>query len=206
MKDFSFSLKRKAVIATVCSAVFFVGVAVGYIPKLHRCYEMTFLSNTFAATVLLCGAVRMAFFGKDIPHFLYLCAATLLAVVVGICVSFAPVATLCSPSVMLHLVNPVIMFAFYMSMCDARVVKNRVAFTALILPCAYYLFMIVFGRITGEYIYPYFDPNRFTPTLLVVFGIVAGCVTYVVSRLLMALSRRVHNKRLKSQELASEEE
>ena len=188
-------MRRKAAFAAACSAVFFIGVAIGYFGKIDRFYEMTFLSNTFAATVLMCGAVRIAFFGKDIPHFLYLCAATVLAVVVGICTFFAPVATLCSPSVMLHLVNPVLMFAFYMSLCDAREAKNRIAFTTLVIPFAYYIFMIIFGRVTGGTIYTYFDPNSFGPVLLVVFGFIAGGATYGASRLLMMLSRRIHGKR-----------
>ncbi len=206
MKDISVSFRRKAAFAAVFSAMFFTGVAIGYISKINRCYEMTFLSNTFAATVLMCGAVRIAFFGKDIPHFLYLCAATLLAVVVGICMFFAPAATLLSPSVTLHLINPIIMFSFYLSFCDARKVKNRLAFATLVMPFAYYIFMIIFGRVTGDTIYVYFDPNRFGPVLLVVYGIIAGIATYIAARLLMMFSRRVNNKRsLKEQKLASEQ-
>ncbi len=206
MKDISINLRRKAAVAAVCSAVFFTGVAIGYFSKINRFYEMTFLSNTFAAIVLLCGAVRIAFFGKDIPHFLYLCSATLLAVVVGICMFFAPAATLLSPSVTLHLVNPTIMFAFYLSFCDAREVKNRLALTTLIMPFAYYIFMIIFGRVTGGTIYVYFNPNRFGPVLLVIYGLIAGGATYLASRLLMFFSRRVHNKRsVKEQKLASEQ-
>ncbi len=205
MKDVSEQAKNKAVIAAGLAAIIFSGVFIGYIGKLNKFYEMTFISNTFAACVTLAGAIKLIITGKDLPHFLYLDATALLLVVVGICVSFAPAATLLSPSVVLHLVNPVLMLCFYLNFCDARGVKNTTVLTALVVPGLYYIFMIVFGRVTGGYIYPYFDPNKFGAGLLVLFGAIAIVLIVAVGLLIMRLNRHIRHKRENAENQRREE-
>lgn len=194
MKDGIF-LKKKAVAAAGLALVIVVGLCIGYFGKLNRFYEMTFLSNTFAACVALVGALSIIITGKDVPHFLYFTATMLYMVVVGICVTFAPGATLGGPGIMLHLINPMLALAFYLTFCDARGVNRAIVLTALALPFAYYIFMITFGRVTGGYIYPYFDPNRFGALALVLFGLLALVLIVAVGLLIMQLNRRVWTRR-----------
>lgn len=188
-------LKKKAVAAAGLAVFIAVGVCIGYFGKLNRFYEMTFISNAFAACVALFGALSIVITGRDIPHFMYFIATMLYMVVVGICVSFAPAATLGGPGIMLHLINPMLTLTFYLTFCDARSVNRAVVLTALMLPFAYYIFMIVFGRVTGGYIYPYFDPNRFGALALVLFGLLALALIVAVGLLIMQLNRRVWTRR-----------
>ncbi len=190
-------LGRKAAAAAVLGAVMIIGVCIGYFGIMYRFYEMTFLSNAITGTVLLVGASRLAFFGKDIPHALYLDCTVLLTVVVFICATFAPGACFGGPGVILHLVNPALVIAFYLLFCDARGVKKRIAFTALVFPSLYYIFMIVFGRVTGGYIYEYFDPNRFGTVNLVLFAIIALVLVSAVAFALMAINIRIKNSKRK---------
>lgn len=187
--------KNKAVAAAALAVVIFTGVCIGYFGKYHRFFEMTFISNTFAAFVALLGALMLTFAGRDIPHFLYLSSTVLLMVVVGVCVGFAPGATLGGPGVILHLINPVLTLVFYLTFCDARGAKKSVVATALIVPTAYYIFMIIFGRVTGGFIYPYFDPNRFNAPMLVFIGVGAIGLIVLGGLGIMRLNRRVWNKR-----------
>lgn len=194
-KSIDVSLRNKAVVASILGAVMITGVAIGYRGIMYRLYEMTFLSNFLTATVLLTGAVKIMLTGRDIPQFLYLDCAVLLLTVVGICAFFAPAATFGGPGVILHLVYPVFVLAFYLSFCDGRQMKKSHAFTALVFPFLYYFFMIGFGRVTGGYIYVYFDPNTMSVLTLVLVGIFAAVVVSLTALILMRISGRMHVRR-----------
>lgn len=194
-KDKSAFLREKAKWAAILGAVMLVGVTIGYIGKFDKIYEMTFLSNFVSGAILLIAALHIKITGRDIKHFLYFDAAMLLMVVLGICISFAPLATFGFPSVIVHFVDPVLMLVFYLTFCDAREVKYSTVASALCFPLAYYLFMIAFGRVTGDSVYPYFDPNRFGAGMLVVWGAVAAAAIVAAGLIVMRIDRRVFVKR-----------
>lgn len=155
------------------AVIIFSGVFASYHDMWDRAFEMTFISNTLAATVLVTGAVVLFATGRDIPQVLYLDMSALLMLVVGICAIYAPVECLGGAGVVLHLVNPLLMFTFFTVFCDARRINPWHAFTALILPSLYYIFMIVYGRVTGGYVYVYFDPNLYGAKELIIYAALA---------------------------------
>lgn len=177
----------KAVSAFALAGIIVIGLVFNYVSKPGRMFEMTFLSNGIAATILLIGGAALLG-GRDIPDFLYLDSAVLLAVVIVICGVYAPEVCFVGRSVILHLVSPILTAVFYAVFCDARDGAVWNAVTALALPTLYYLFMIVYGRVTGGYVYPYFDPNRYNGVqLIIVAGIAAGIIL-AVSFILMFVS------------------
>ena len=182
-------MKRKATARTVTKAVvagllateIYVTIIAHYLRMFDRAFEMTFLSNFIGATVLAVAAVRLAVTGKDIPKVLYLDITVLLLVVLGICATFAPTATMVSTGLFLHLINPLFVAAFYFGLCDGRGIDRLGVASTVIFPALYFLFMIIFGRVTGGYVYIYFDPNRFGAAELIGIGFLAASITLVVA-------------------------
>ncbi len=175
------NVKDKAIAAAGLSVIIFSAVLASYHDAWGDFYEMTFLSNTLASIVLMAGAVKLFATGRDIPQVLYLDAAALLAVVVGICSLYAPRECLGGAGITLHLINPLLMFSFFAVFCDAREIKIAHAFTALIFPSLYYIFMIVYGRVTGGYVYVYFDPNLYGARDLILYAVVAIAAVSVIA-------------------------
>ncbi len=202
------NLKNKAVAAAAVSAFIAVCLGTCYFGDLRRFYEMTFLSNFIASAVLLTAAVKILLTGRDIPHFLYLDAASLLAVVVVICAVYAPGVCFSGASVLLHLVDPILMTAFYLLFCDARGhgIPSAVA-TTLVFPSLYYIFMIVFGRLSGSSIYIYFDTNAMSAVQLVLGGVYATLALLLFGSALMMINshiRQRHDKRVAVKESGAE--
>jgi len=189
------SIKNKAVAAAVLAAFIITAVGIGYFRDLRHAYEMTFLSNVLTAFVLLFSAVKIMLTGRDIPHFLYMDVTALLLTVVCVCAFFAPGATFCSPSVVLHLVDPVLVTAFYFTFCDARGVRYGSIATALVFPSLYYCFMIIFGRVTGSSVYPYFDTTAMSAAMLVWMAAIAETIMTALCFALIKINRHVRAKR-----------
>lgn len=167
-------LRIKAGFAAALSAVIFTFIAVGFGGETRHLMEMTFISNTFAASVLLYAALYIVVKKRDIPFFLYLDATTILIVVFFVCLTFAPGVAFSGSSIGLHLISPALSLTFYLLFCDARNANKRTILTALVIPNVYYAFMIAYGRVTGASVYIYFDPNNFGAAALVFIGILAG--------------------------------
>lgn len=190
-------IKNKGAAAAVLSAFMSVSLWLIYCGHMKRLFEMTFLSNFLSASVLLFGSLSCIIKERDIPDALYLDCTALLLTVVCVCSVFAPSVTLVFPSVMLHLINPLAMLAFYCFYCDGS--SFKAALTALIFPWAYYLFMIVYGVVFGESVYPYFDTVAMSRTALVVYGIVATVIVTALAAGLSALTKLKHNEKRKGE-------
>lgn len=184
-------LKRKSITSICLGLLLVVSVVVGYIGKFNRLYEMTFISNILCGTGLLVCGFYIRTSGRDVPHFIYFDLTALLLLVLGIYFFFAPNAIWGFPSVIVHFVNPVLMLAFYFSYCDGRNVNAFSIVGALVVPLLYYLFMIIFGRLTGNSVYPYFDPNNWNVAMLVVWGVVASAIIFTIGLVIVAINRKV---------------
>ncbi len=195
-------LREKSKWSVVLGVVMLIGITIGYIGHFDRIYEMTFLSNFFSGMTLIFAALHIKVTGRDIKHFLYFDATMLLLVVLGMCVGFAPLATFAFPSIIVHFINPILMAVFYFTFCDARNTHYVTAISALCFPFLYYLFMIAFGRITGDTVYTYFDPNKFGAGMLALWGAVAALSIIVVAFIVMRINRHVFSKRDKKAAVA----
>lgn len=189
---FMFGIKTKALFAIALSVLFLGTAFGGYLRCMQNCAEMTFLSNAATGTVLMFSGVYALVRKRDVPHFLYLDCATLMTCVMFVCAVFAPEVCFVGASVLPHLVTPVAMLAFYFIFCDGRTCKTELIFTTVPFPTAYYIFMIVFGRVSGRSVYPYFDSNAMSYLSLVLIGVSAVALLAVLALVLLFINRRLH--------------
>ncbi len=187
------TLRKKAFASVAVGAFFVLCVMIGYIGDYRHFYEMTFLSNFLTGALLMAAAVKIVVTGRDIPHFLYLDATALLLTVVIVCAVYAPQETFLAPTVVLHLVDPIVMLVFYLSACDAHESGYGAAVTSVVFPSLYYLFMIVFGKVTHHCVYKYFDTNLMTPTRLAVVALIALAIVIGLSVALLFINRLIRN-------------
>lgn len=183
------TVKIKAVCSVVLSFVFFGGVFANYCTRMHDCAEMTFLSNCATGVVFLCCGLYSLITKRSAPHFLYFDCAVLLGCVVAACAYFAPAVCFTGRSVILHLITPTAAVLFYLLFCDGRTGRTRDLFTALVFPTAYYIFMIAFGRLTGQSVYIYFDVNATSNAMLVAVFLLAELVVVVIGLVLAFVNR-----------------
>lgn len=151
-------------------------------------YELTFLSNTIAGAVLL-AAASLRLKGKDLPQLSFLCLACLLLTVFLVSVVFR--FGFSGGLFFLHLVDPLAMLVFFLVLCDMRSVPIRAVPAVLVMPLFYLIFALVFGRVTGNYIYPFlnYEANGTAYTAVFVLAtalglLAAGYGLYFSNRLL----------------------
>lgn len=120
-------------------------------------YELTFWSNFLTGLVLL-GAAALRWRGKDVPQLVFLCLTCLLLAVFLISAGFQ--FGFSGGLFFLHLVDPLAVLAFFLTMCDMRQVRVRSVPAVLAMPLAYLAFALAFGGVTGNYIYPFLDYEK----------------------------------------------
>ena len=178
----------EAVCAGLLGLLFVSTSLVTYWGNFQYAYELTFISNALSGLLFfaagLCGLLDRPF-----PQVLFLDAAVLLLMVLGVCIVFQM--SFNGPIVFLHLVNPLPALAFYLLFSDQRKVKKPLILTTFALPGVYLVFALIFGAMTGNYIYIFLDYPRFGlgKIILSIAGIavgilVLGGVPYILNRLL----------------------
>lgn len=186
------NIKRKAFADIALSFLFLATTVVRYIDCWDKCVEMTFMSNMTTGIVLLIGGVYALIFKRDIPHFLYLDCAVLMGSVVIACSLFDPFKLVAGLSVIVHLVNPIAIFLYYLIFCDGRNCKMHYALTALVFPTCYYVFMVLFGVMGSCSVYPQFDPNIISALNLALVGVAALAGLLVVGVALLLGNKALH--------------
>ena len=149
-------MERKTGIAVpfALGALLVSAAAATYRGSFIYAYELTFLSNFVTGVVLLAAAV-LRLRGKDVPQLVFLCLTCLLLAVFLISAVFG--FGFDGGFFFLHLIDPLAVLAFFLTLCDMHRVKTRSVPAVLILPLAYLIFALVFGRVTGNYPYPFLD-------------------------------------------------
>lgn len=183
--------------AFVLSFIFIFTAVFSYCDNINYIYELTFLSNFFTGLFLLSvGIIWLC--NKSVPQFLFLDFTILLLIVFGVCMAFINNFNMNGGFAFLHLVNPLLMLAFYLFLSDLTNVKWQFLFTILALPAVYILFALIFGAATGNYIYFFLDYVKYGAgyTILFILGILIGLI--VVSIGLYFLNRLIHNHILKN--------
>lgn len=178
--------------AVLLSLLFLTTIAVRYWDKPDDCVEMTFLSNAATGAALLLSGVYSFVTRRDMPVRVCAAFATLMAVVALMCGLFAPSVCFVGSSVILHLVTPVCIILYFLLFCDARGMRLRDVWAALLFPTAYYIFMITYGRISGSSVYIYFDTNAMPGGALFLAGIVAEAVVAAVFAALVVANKILH--------------
>ena len=187
------NLKRKAFVNILLSFLYLGAALVAYIGRFDKCVEMTFMSNAATGGVLFFGGICALIFKRDIPHFLYLGCAVLMSSVIIACSLFAPHRLVAGTAIILHLINPIVIFVYYFVFCDGRGHRLPCVLATLILPTAYYIFMVMYGITGTRTVYPQFNPNSISVLNLTLVGVAALIGLFVIGVVLLKLNTFVHN-------------
>lgn len=161
-----------------------------YREHMPEAYELTFLSS-FGAGICFVLSGFSIFFDREFPPIVYLCASVLLLIVFFVCIAFVNQFRFDGGFAFLHVVNPLLALLYYLILCDMRGAKMRFVPLVSAVPLAYLVFVIIFGSVTGNFIYFFMNYKQFGIWYPVVFilailaGIFAvGYALYFLNRLL----------------------
>ena len=190
------SKKIKISLAFAIAFIFIFTVLYSYRDDIKYAYELTFLSNFLTGLFLLSVGI-LWLCNKSMPQFLFLDFTILLLIVFSVCMAFVAEFNFEGGFAFLHIVNPLLMFVFYMLLSNQTKVKWQFLFTALVMPIAYLIFALIFGATTGNYIYFFLDYTEYGTayTILFVLGILIGLIAISVG--LYFLNRLIHKHILK---------
>lgn len=146
-----------------------------YREHLAETYELTFLSN-FIVGMFFIVSGGLFLFHKRAPQILYLCATILLSIVFFVCIAFSNQFQMSGGFAFLHIVNPLLVLAYYLFFCDLSKTTVKLVPTVAALPLCYLIFMLIFGSITGNYIYFFMNYEKVGVrySALFILGILAG--------------------------------
>ena len=146
-----------------------------YRNHLAETYELTFLSS-FAVGIFLIVSGILLLLNKSIPQILYLCATILLLIVFFVCIFFSNQFQMSGGFAFLHIVNPLLVLAYYFIFCDLTKTTVKLVPTVATIPILYLIFVLIFGSITGNYIYFFLNYESVGAwySILFILGILAG--------------------------------
>lgn len=129
---------------------------------------------------------------------MYLDFAVMLLIVFGVCMTFVTEFNFEGCFVFLHIINPLLMLAFFLFCSNQLRVKWPLLFTVLSMPSLYLIFALIFGAATDNYIYFFLDYTEYGVgnTVLFVLGILAGLIVVGVG--LYYFNRFIHKHILKN--------
>ncbi len=192
------TLKITKISAAFALSFIFVFTALySYRGDFEYVYELTYLSNLLTGLFLLVAGIFLLF-NKSVPQFLYLDFTILLLIVFGVCMAFVAEFNFEGGFVFLHIVNPLLMLAFFLFCANQSKVKRQYLFTVVAMPLVYLIFALIFGMVTDNYIYFFLDYTEYGVgnTVLFVLGILAGLI--LVSLGLYYLNKLIHKHILKN--------
>ena len=188
--------KLKGYVSVILGIVFCVSVLVGYIPIPEYMVELTCISNTLIGILLLSSGIYFIVKGKFFPSTIYhMGLVTILLVCAVSCIGHF---NFKGAFFFLHLVNPLVFFAYYIIFIDDKKNIKKVLYTPI--PVIVYLaFDYVIGKITGRFVYGIFDVNEMNLALmiLIVCGvyillIVLACITQFINKKMYVIRKKLH--------------
>lgn len=123
-----------------------------YREHLAEAYELTFLSSFIVGIFFVANGILLAL-NKNISQILYLCATILLLIVFFVCIAFSNLFQMSGGFTFLHIINPILVLAYYFVFCDLSKISIKMVPIVAALPLLYLAFVIIFGSITGNFIY-----------------------------------------------------
>ena len=148
----------KFVIMLMTGALFITTVGIAYLPlilknELHG-IELTFLSNLITGVFLFIGGLVGIFKKKELPQPVYMNCIILLQVVFLICMAFIAEFNFAGTFVFLHIINPILATIEFQLVTNCRRMHGLgVILSALIFPCIYLTYAIIYGFTSGNWIY-----------------------------------------------------
>ena len=175
-----------------------LSVILGYYKIPQHMNEYTFISNSVESITLIVAGVFLLAKRKNIPTYIDLCLAILALIMLGIVFTNYQIFGFDGAYLFLHVINPILVFLHWVFVTEKGKVKNpKYVLAAAILPIMYISFLLVFGYITGNYIYPIFDVNALGSLHVAIF-IFAIAVFYIgVAYALYFADKAIGRKRSK---------
>lgn len=146
-----------------------------YREHLAETYELTFLSS-FAVGIFFIVTGILLLLNKRIPQIFYLCATILLLIVFFVCMAFSNQFQMSGGFAFLHIVNPLFVLAYYLIFCNLTKTTVKLVPAVAAVPLLYLAFVLIFGSITGNYIYFFMNYEKVGVwySVLFILGILAG--------------------------------
>lgn len=167
-----------------------------YREHLAETYELTFLSSFIAGIFFLVSGILLLF-NKRMPQILYLCATILLLIVFFVCIAFSNRFQMSGGFAFLHIVNPLLVLGYYLILCNLSQTTVKLVPVVAVIPLLYLAFVLIFGSVTGNYIYFFMNYEKvgIWYSVLFIFGILAGIFAlgfalYYFNRLIQKVIRR----------------
>lgn len=150
-----------------------------YREHLAEAYELTFLSSFIVGIFFVVNGILLAL-NKNISQILYLCATILLLIVFFVCIAFSNQFQMSGGFTFLHIINPLLVLAYYFVFCDLSKTSIKMVPIVAALPLLYLAFVIIFGSITGNFIYFFMNYQKVGVwySALFCFGILVGIFAF----------------------------
>lgn len=182
--------KIKISFSFVIGLVLIVTSLFTYREHLAETYELTFLSS-FAVGIFFVVSGILLSLNKSIPQIFYLCATILLLIVFFVCIAFSNQFQMSGGFVFLHIINPILVLAYFLLLSSLTETKVKLVPSVAVIPLLYLVFVLIFGSITGNYIYFFMNYEKvgIGYSVLFISGILAGIfvfgfVLYFLNRLI----------------------
>lgn len=164
---------------------------IAYRHEMYKFYQLTFLSNLITGIFFLVVSI-LTICNKKVPSFLYLIVTPLLLLVCVVSIVYH--FNFRDGYLFLHLLDPILVFAYYIFLTNQNTTKLwQVPFTA-VLPFSYLIFAIIRGNIMGDYVYKFLNYNTYGVGNTITFVVVVLIVFSLVSVGILYLNRLIHKK------------
>ena len=189
--------KQAAVIKISVGALMLASVIAGYLPIPQLMVEFTCISNTLGGLLLICDGI-LNLKGKATPCVLYRNISVGIFFVFAICagsLSGAYHMNLKGAFFILHIVTPILFIMCYILLCDegsGNALKKLLAAPCLMI--AYLLFDHILGKVGGEYVYGFFEPDEVSITDALIIGAVFYVMLLAPGGLFMFLNQKAHRQ------------
>ncbi len=98
-------------------------------------------------------------------------------------------------SIITHYMMPALALLDFLIFVDLQTLKPIKKITVLVYPISYFIFHLIYSNLTGNYIYPFFDPDYLGGNVvLVLLVITMATAVYLISIGMAALNRIIQRR------------
>ena len=175
-------------------SILFIGSAVlGYYDHIPCLGEYCFISGMVTGITFFASFLSQHKNGRPLSSFIYLaCAADIFIIFVA---TIAMGLNLRGPFIFIHILDPLLILAYWIIFCDSRAVKRRYTLSVLAFPMAYMVFTLIVYLMSGDCPFParlvYADNSGLRSVIICV---VVMAVLWAEGALIFMLNRLLRKK------------
>ncbi|MCR5806236.1 MAG: hypothetical protein K6G68_04295 [Oscillospiraceae bacterium] len=145
-------IKIRKYIDLVLSIMFIGSVILGYYDHIPCMGEYCFISGMATGIVFFASFLSQHRNGKPLPTAIYLaCAANIFIIFAA---TAAMGLNLEGAFIVIHILDPLLILAYWFVFCDSRTVKRRYTLSVLAFPMAYMVFALILFMASGDCPFP----------------------------------------------------